>query len=84
MAMDEREEGSQTSSCVDDVFFILKKCTGRAIKSADVDCLGAMINLVNRSLEVDYINTFQKRLMTAFSSGETKDAKVGYMVCLNF
>ncbi|CAG8628414.1 3762_t:CDS:10 [Funneliformis mosseae] len=83
MKIDNYEEGSSTSSCVEDVFYILKECLSRAVTTSDVECLTSMVNLVNQSLEVDYLALFQKRLLTAFATSEPKDAKIGYMILLN-
>ena len=43
-----------TSSMVDDVFYIVKKCIGRALSSSSIDCLCAMINLATTELESDF------------------------------
>jgi hypothetical protein len=83
MKIDEYERGNTTSSCVDDVFYILKKSSARVISTADPDSLCAMINVFGQVLENDYINTFQRQLSTGFPSLETQDAKIGYMVILN-
>ncbi len=83
MKIDKYEEGSTTSSCVEDVFYILKECLTRAVTTSDIECLSSMINSVNQSLEVDYLTVFQKRLLTAFATAEPKDAKIGYMVGVN-
>ncbi|KAI9002120.1 COG4 transport protein-domain-containing protein [Hyaloraphidium curvatum] len=83
MKIDEYERGNATSSCVDDVFYILKKSSARIISTADPDSLCAMINVFGQVLEADYINAFQKQLSTAFPSLETSDSKIGFMVILN-
>ncbi|CAI2173654.1 2334_t:CDS:10 [Funneliformis geosporum] len=83
MKIDNYEEGSTSSSCVEDVFYILKECLSRAVTTSDVDCLTSIVNLVNQSLEVDYLALFQKRLLTAFATSEPKDARIGYMILLN-
>ena len=80
MKIDKYEEGSATSSCVEDVFYILKECLTRTVLTSDMECLTSMINLVNRSLRDDYLAIFRERLLTAFVTAEPKDAKFGYMV----
>jgi conserved oligomeric Golgi complex subunit 4 len=82
MKIDKYEEGSATSSCVEDVFYILKECLTRTVTTADMDCLTSMVNLVNQSLKDDYLALFRERLLTAFATAEIKDAKFGYMVCI--
>lgn len=52
--MDTCEKGQLTSSMVDDVFYIVKKCIGRALSSSSIDCLCAMINLATTELESDF------------------------------
>ncbi|CAG8484778.1 5249_t:CDS:10 [Diversispora eburnea] len=83
MKIDKYEEGNITSSCVGDVFYILRECLTRIISTSDIECLTTMVNLINHSLEVDYITMFQKRLLTAFATTEPKDSKIGYMILLN-
>ncbi|KAH0619404.1 hypothetical protein JD844_000016 [Phrynosoma platyrhinos] len=54
VAMDTCEKGQLTSSMVDDVFYIVKKCIGRALSSSSIDCLCAMINHSITELESDF------------------------------
>ena len=54
MALDTYEKGQLTSNMVDDVFYIVKKCIGRALSSSSIDCLCAMINLATTELESDF------------------------------
>ncbi|KAG0004651.1 Golgi transport complex subunit 4 [Modicella reniformis] len=83
MRIDEYDVGSKTSSCVDDVFYILKKTISRAVFSSNVDCMAAMINFIKNTLEMDYIAVFQRNMAGVFSSGDTKEARFQYMVFLN-
>jgi hypothetical protein len=80
MRIDKYEEGSTSSSCVEDVFYILKECLTRTVMTSDMECLTSMVNLVNQSLKDDYLALFKERLLTAFATAEPKDAKFGYMV----
>lgn len=52
--MDEHIEDSLTSSMVDYVFFVLKKCTQRVLSTCNIDTVCAVINLINSTLNVDY------------------------------
>lgn len=52
--MDTYEKGQLTSSMVDDVFYIVKKCIGRALSSSSIDCLCAMINHSITELESEF------------------------------
>ncbi|CAJ0895435.1 9128_t:CDS:10 [Entrophospora sp. SA101] len=83
MSIDNYEEVNKTSSCVGDVFYILKECLNRAISTSDVDCLTTIVNQIIQSLENDYITLIQRRLFTSFAATESKDAKMGYMILLN-
>ncbi|KAG0041413.1 Golgi transport complex subunit 4 [Gryganskiella cystojenkinii] len=83
MRIDEYDQGNHTSSCVDDVFYILKKTISRAVFTSNVDCLAAMINFIQRTLEMDYLSVFQKSLGSVFSNGDSKPARVEYMILLN-
>ncbi|CAG8763532.1 9673_t:CDS:2, partial [Acaulospora morrowiae] len=46
MKIDKYEEGSVISSCVGDVFYILKECLIRVVSTSDIECLTSMVNLV--------------------------------------
>ncbi|KAF9138445.1 Golgi transport complex subunit 4 [Linnemannia schmuckeri] len=83
MKIDEYDAGNQTSSCVDDVFYILKKTISRAVYTSNVDCLAAMINFIKNTLEMDYISVFQRNMASVFSNGDTRDARFQYMILLN-
>ncbi|KAF9435221.1 Golgi transport complex subunit 4 [Entomortierella beljakovae] len=80
MKIDEYDFGNKTSSCVDDVFYILKKTISRAVFTSNVDCLAAMINFIKDTLESDYISVFQRNMSGAFSNGDSKDARFQYML----
>ncbi|KAJ8041998.1 Conserved oligomeric Golgi complex subunit 4 [Holothuria leucospilota] len=68
-SMDSLEQGSHTSSMVDDIFFILKKCTKRAISSGSVDCACALLNHTTTILEGDYQEKLYSKLRAGFPSG---------------
>lgn len=52
--MDTAEAGQLSSSMVDDVFYIVKKCISRALTSGNSDCVCAMINHAISALETDF------------------------------
>ncbi|KAF8978675.1 Golgi transport complex subunit 4 [Entomortierella lignicola] len=83
MKIDEYDAGNKTSSCVDDVFYILKKTISRAVYTSNVDCLAAMINFIKNTLEMDYISVFQRSMAGVFSNGDTKEGRFQYMLLLN-
>ena len=75
------------SSCVEDIFFILKKVVLRSLHSQDTDIICVVLNLVSRAVELDYLRDgLQKRLLTGFggekavSLVERSDNKIGYIV----
>jgi tRNA uridine 5-carbamoylmethylation protein Kti12 len=80
--MDEYEDGNKTSSCVDDAFFIFRQVTQRALFTTDVDSLCAVINVIARSLEVDYLSVLSKKLTALIVASEAKEARIGVLVSL--
>ncbi|KAL1916355.1 uncharacterized protein VTP21DRAFT_5972 [Calcarisporiella thermophila] len=82
--MDEFDSDTHTSTSVDDIFYLVRKSLHRVLRTSDAQLLGAMVNLVNRTLEVDYVGVFQKRMMSIFvTGGEGGDPRVHYMIILN-
>ena len=67
--MDTLEDGSMTSSMVDDAFFIVKKCVRRALSSSSVDGVCAMLNHANSVLEQDFREVLYTKLRQGFPSG---------------
>ena len=63
------EEGSMTSSMVDDVFYVLKKCLRRTMSTTNSDAICAMINISNGLLENDYCKVLMEKLKNAIPSG---------------
>lgn len=58
--MEDVEDGSLTSSLLDDVFFIVRKSIRRSITSSSVDCVCAMLNNGCTLLETDYFTHINK------------------------
>ncbi|KAK3594356.1 hypothetical protein CHS0354_031735 [Potamilus streckersoni] len=69
VVMDSTDSGSQTSSMVDDSFFIVKKCVRRAMSSSSVDGVCAMINHACTILEQDFREVLFNRVRAGFPSG---------------
>uniref|UniRef100_A0A1B6DE98 Conserved oligomeric Golgi complex subunit 4 n=2 Tax=Clastoptera arizonana TaxID=38151 RepID=A0A1B6DE98_9HEMI len=69
VAMDVIESGSQTSSMVDDVFFIVRKCIRRAASSGSIDGVCAVINNACAALETEVCNALRQHLKLGFPSG---------------
>ncbi|ORX50457.1 hypothetical protein DM01DRAFT_1363646 [Hesseltinella vesiculosa] len=92
MSMDDYDASSnQTSTCVDDVFFILKKVVKRSISTYRTDVVASTVQATLKALDHGYIQIFQQRLGSAFTSHDQstrsdrsmEQSKVNYMVTLN-
>ncbi|ELK36184.1 Conserved oligomeric Golgi complex subunit 4 [Myotis davidii] len=77
VALDTYEKGQLTSSMVDDVFYIVKKCIGRALSSSSIDCLCAMINLATTELESDFRDVLCNKLRMGFPATTLQDIQRG-------
>ncbi|XP_077787908.1 conserved oligomeric Golgi complex subunit 4 isoform X1 [Podarcis muralis] len=77
VAMDTCEKGQLTSSMVDDVFYIVKKCIGRALSSSSIDCLCAMINHSITELESDFREVLCNKLKMGFPATTFQDFQRG-------
>ncbi|XP_011306177.1 conserved oligomeric Golgi complex subunit 4 [Fopius arisanus] len=69
LGMDILEQDQHTSSMVDDVFYIVKKCVRRAIFSWSIDGICAVINMSCGILEGDYANRLKNRLRQGYPAG---------------
>ncbi|XP_063973340.1 conserved oligomeric Golgi complex subunit 4 [Diachasmimorpha longicaudata] len=69
LGMDVLEQNQQTSSMVDDVFYIVKKCIRRAIFSWSIDGICAVVNMSCGILEGDYTNRLKNRLRQGYPAG---------------
>lgn len=83
---------AQTSTCVDDVFFILKTVIKRCITTYEPDVVAATVRTTLKTLEIAYLNQFQQKMATVFTSYDTtgrnaeraiEQAKISYMIILN-
>ncbi|KAI1712112.1 COG4 transport protein [Ditylenchus destructor] len=73
--MDDVEEGSLTSTLLDDVFFIVRKSIRRSISSASVDCVCAMLNNGVTLLEMEFIKHVNAPIRAGYPSvGWTAEA----------
>ncbi|KAI8373112.1 COG4 transport protein-domain-containing protein [Radiomyces spectabilis] len=93
MTMDEYDPSiAPTSTCVDDVFFILKKVIKRSISTYEPEVITSTVQTVLKTLDNLYIQTFQQKMSMAFAgqelTGRSADrsldqAKISYMIVLN-
>ena len=84
---------SQTSTCVDDVFFILKKVMKRSISTCEPDVVTATVKAILKTLDSAYLQVFQQKMSVTFAGQEpgnrnaersAEQAKVNYMVRVYF
>mmetsp|Transcript_11124 Transcript_11124/g.40774 ORF Transcript_11124/g.40774 Transcript_11124/m.40774 type:complete len:733 (+) Transcript_11124:60-2258(+) len=61
ISIDELSADALTSSVVDDTFFILQKCSQRAIATANVQCTCAALNHVNNLLSNEYLHALRNK-----------------------
>ncbi|ORZ24706.1 COG4 transport protein-domain-containing protein [Absidia repens] len=92
MKMDNYDgSSSQTSTCVDDVFYIIKKVVKRSISTYQPEIVVSTIQMVLKSVESGYSQVLQQRLVNAFAGNDVssrsdrmmEQAKTNYMVTLN-
>ncbi|XP_022696041.1 conserved oligomeric Golgi complex subunit 4-like isoform X1 [Varroa jacobsoni] len=73
------EESSPTSSLLDDVFFLLKKCLRRAFSTASADGACAMLNHSGSLIEGEFARASQERLQRGFPTGAMMDHAINIM-----
>ena len=66
--LDTMEADQLTTSMLDDVFFIVKKCIGRATTTQNVDGICAVINNAVTLLESDFLKVFQDTVKAGLPS----------------
>ncbi|KAF7990028.1 hypothetical protein HCN44_008702 [Aphidius gifuensis] len=69
LGMDTLEHDQQTSSMVDDVFYIVKKCVRRSITSWSIDGVCAVVNLACGILEGEFSTRLKTRLRQGYPAG---------------
>lgn len=69
IGMDCLDQEQQTSSMVDDVFFIVKKCVRRAISSWSIDGVCAVVNMACGNLEGEFTSRLRNRLRQGYPAG---------------
>lgn len=69
VGMDTTESSQNTSSMVDDTFFIIRKCIRRALSSGSLDGICAVINNACGVLENDFCVVLRGRLRQGYPSG---------------
>ncbi|XP_035231381.1 conserved oligomeric Golgi complex subunit 4-like [Stegodyphus dumicola] len=68
VCMDVIEENALTSSMLDDVFFIIKKCLKQAVSSSNADIVCAMLNHTNSLLQTDFYEILNEKVKLGFPS----------------
>uniref|UniRef100_A0A8C0YFC7 Conserved oligomeric Golgi complex subunit 4 n=1 Tax=Cyprinus carpio carpio TaxID=630221 RepID=A0A8C0YFC7_CYPCA len=77
VSMDTAEVGQLSSSMVDDVFYIVKKCISRALTSNSSDCVCAMINHATSVLETDFREVLVCKLRAGYPFSALQDLQRG-------
>ncbi|XP_025831494.1 conserved oligomeric Golgi complex subunit 4 [Agrilus planipennis] len=67
--MDTLEPGQNTSSMVDDTFFIIRKCIRRATATGSLDGICAVVNNACGVLENDFCGVLRNRLRQGYPTG---------------
>ncbi|KAL7751586.1 Golgi transport complex subunit 4 [Sorochytrium milnesiophthora] len=87
LELDEVDVGGHASSCVDDTFYVLKKCLMRGISTCDIDTCCAVMQSLAQVLESDFVAALKERLSSftslSSSSADGEQARSRYMVQLN-
>ncbi|GMH33415.1 hypothetical protein BSKO_01249 [Bryopsis sp. KO-2023] len=88
--INEQIADSLTSSMVDDVFFILRKCATRAMATSNLQCVCSVLSLMNSILGQSLMAALQKKLlsgpskfMTAVASESQIPAESNFPLFLN-
>lgn len=78
---------SQTSTCVDDVFYILKKVLKRSILTYQPEIVAATVKAIIKVTDNRYSQIFQHQMATAFATSDSsrhdrtlEQSKISYMV----
>lgn len=69
LGMDALDPDQQTSSMIDDVFFIVQKCIRRAMSSWSIDGVCAVVNMACGILEGEFANRLRNRLRQGYPAG---------------
>ncbi|XP_003737789.1 conserved oligomeric Golgi complex subunit 4 [Galendromus occidentalis] len=67
------EEGSRTSSLLEDVFFLLKKCLRRAFSTSSIDGACAMLNHTCSMIEGEFHKASNEKIQRGFPTGAMMD-----------
>nr|XP_018899080.1 PREDICTED: conserved oligomeric Golgi complex subunit 4 [Bemisia tabaci] len=69
VSMDVLDNGAMTSSMIDDIFFIVRKCIRRAGSSSSIDGVCAVVNFAVTVLETQLCSAIKQVLKQGFPSG---------------
>ncbi|XP_076657379.1 conserved oligomeric Golgi complex subunit 4 isoform X2 [Halictus rubicundus] len=69
LGMDTLDQDLQTSTMVDDVFFIVQKCIRRSMSSWSIDGICAVVNMACGILEGEFANGLRNRLRQGYPAG---------------
>ena len=64
---------AQTSSLVDDAFFVISRSARRAMSTMSTNCFCAMLNQICALLETEYLGLFKAKIQSSLGSGSLAD-----------
>ena len=74
-----KEEGSKISSMVDNTFYVLKRCSMRALSTNNIISACSIVNMLANILNIDFRQELEKRLVVAFGAGSTSETLNPYV-----
>jgi hypothetical protein len=83
LLMDQKETDSLTSSCVDDVFFILKSSARRALSTFEPSIITGTLSSIGMCLDQEYLSFLTNKLHLSAGSIEHKEGRLAFMVSFN-
>jgi hypothetical protein len=84
LTLDMLEPGNQTSSCVDDVFFILKSSARRAFSAGEEQIFISTLSSMGLCLDHDYLNYLTTNLNQSSTNMENKEGRLQFIVYFYF
>ena len=79
---DSYNENEKTSSCVDEVFYVIKQSALRVISSYNTNATSIFIGTLEKLLEKDYCQFILKKI-NSYQNLDSNDSKVLFMVNIN-
>lgn len=82
--IEHRDPDDLYSSCVDDVFYIIKSTLARILATREVNSFCTIVNMVVTTVEEDYVGWELRRMgIGNVNVNSAKEVRVKYMVKIN-